>query len=197
MEIKELKKEIDGLTRVDKSLNGFKESWLKKIQSNTNKEQLFLQELDEGDKKEINGYLEAYQKIFNQLSYAKFTQEKLSSLAQCLIELKLTSLNGDRNKPKMLVNKFIKDDFLGLKQLVDELNQFDFNLKNLNLIYEKTNQLLLQKMPLEYSVALLDGAHKNHLNSLFLTSQKQKKLLKGLGKEFISLAKDMKKKGKL
>jgi len=43
----------------------------------------------------------------------------------------------------------------------------------------------------------MDSPHENHLNSLFSISKKQKKLLGTLGKEFISLAKEMKKKKKL
>ncbi len=197
MELKELKKEINSLTGVDKILSKFKNSWLKQIRPNTNQQFPFLQELDEGIKKETNDHLLAYQKIFNQLEYVRFTQEKLSSLAHYLIELKLTTLNKDKHKSKVLLNKFINDDFLKLKSLVDEVNQFGFNLNGLKQIYNQVNQMLLQNIPLEHSVALMDSPHKDHLSSLFLSSKKQKKLLKILGKEFISLAKEMKKKKRL
>lgn len=197
MELKELKKEINSLTGVDKILSKFKNSWLKQIRPNTNQQFPFLQELDEETKKETNNHLFAYQKIFNQLGYVRFTQEKLSSLVQYLIELKLTTLNKDKNKSKILLNKFINDDFLKLKGLVDEVNQFGFNLKGLKQIYNQVNQMLLQNISLEHSVALMDSPHKNYLSSLFLISKKQKKLLKILGKEFISLAKEMNGKKRL
>lgn len=197
MELRELKKEINNLTRIDKILSKFKNSWLKQIKSDTNRQFPFLQELDESIKKEINNCLFSCQKMFSQLKYAQFTQEKLSSLAQYLIELKLTSLNKDKNKSRVLLNKFINDDFLKLKVLIDEVNQLEFNLKGLKQIYNKVNQLLIQNIPLEHSVALMDSPHKNHLDSLLLISKKQKKLLKILGKEFISLAKEMKRKKNL
>ena len=92
MEIKELKKEIDSLSNVNKVLLNFKKSWLKKIKANTNQDFPFLQELDEGVKEEINDYLVSYQKIFGELKYAQFINEKLSSLAHYLIELKLISV---------------------------------------------------------------------------------------------------------
>jgi len=128
MELKELKKEINSLASIDENLLGFKNSWLKQIKHNTNQQFPFLQELDQKTKKELNNSLSSYQKLFNQLKYAQFTQEKLSSLAHYLVELKLTSINDDKKKSKVLLNKFIRDDFLKLKNLVDEVNQFEFNL---------------------------------------------------------------------
>jgi len=197
MQLRQLKKEIDGLSHVNKTLIDFKESWIKQIKLNTNQQFPFLQELDEKTKKRINNHLSAYPKLFQELKYAKFTQEKLASLAQYLIELKLTSLNGDIHKPKVLVNKFIHDDYLKLNNLVDEVKQLDFNLNNLKLLYNKVNRLLLRNLPLEHSISLMDAPHKNYLNSLLLISKKKKKLLKNVGQEFISLTKDMKKNKKL
>ncbi len=197
MEIKELKKEIDGLSNINKALLGFKKSWLKKIKANSNQEFPFLQELDERVKGEINNYLVSYQKIFGELKYAQFINEKLSSLAHYLIELKLTSLNGDKVKPKILVKKFVNDDFLNLRQLVDEVNQFGFNLDSLKEVYDQVNGKVLENVSLEPSVVLMDAPHKEYLSSLFLICRKQKRLLKSLGKEFISLTKEMKRKKKL
>lgn len=197
MGLKELKKEINSLTNVDEVLLKFKNSWVRQIKSNTNQQFPFLRELDENIKKEVNDCLLSYQKIFTQLKYARFTQEKLSSLAQYLIELKLTCLNDNKRKSKVLINKFINDDFLKLKNLVDEVNQFEFNLTNLKNIHNNVNQMLLNNVSLENSVALMDSPHEKYLNSLFVISQKQKKLLKVLGEEFVSLAKEMKKKKKL
>jgi hypothetical protein len=197
MELKELKKEINNLSGINKTLLNFRESWLKQIKQNSNQQFPFLQKLNKEAKKEINNYLSSYQKIFNQLKYAYFTQEKLSSLAHYLIELKVTSFNKDKSKSKILLSKFIHDDFLKLNILVDEVNQFAFNLDNLKQIYNKANQMLVKNISLEHSITLMDSPHKNHLNSLFLISKKQKKLLKILGKEFLSLAKEMKKKKRL
>lgn len=197
MELKELKKEINGLADINKILFKFKDAWLKPIKENTNKQFLFLQKLDQETKKEINALLSSHQKIFDQLKYAQFINEKLSSLAHYLIELKLSFLNRDEKKSKVLINKFINDDFLKLKNLVDEASQFGFNLKNLRQVYGKVNKILLQSIPLKHSLIFMDSSHKSHLNSLFLASRKQKKLLGILGKEFISLVREMKKKKRL
>lgn len=197
MQLKELKGEIDALAKVEKVLASFKNSWLKPIRFNTNKYYSFLQQLDPQTKTQLNFYLDASQQLLHQLAYAPFTKEKLSSLAHYLIELKLASFNGDQTKPKAIINKFIKDDFLNLRQLIDEANQFEFDLKQLKLIYYKVNRLLLPQLSLEHSVAFIDAPHKSHLRSLLAASEKQKKLLKILGKEFVSLVKEMKKKKKL
>jgi len=197
MQLRQLKKEIDGLSHVHKTLVEFKSSWIKQIKPNTNQQFPFLQELDEKTKKRINNHLSAYPKLFQELKYVQFTQEKLAALAQYLIELKVTSLNGDTNKPQVLVNKFIHDDYLKLKNVVDEVHQLEFNLNNLDLMYNKVNRLLLRNLPLEHSIAFMDAPHKNYLNSLLLVSQKKKRLLRDLGQEFISLTKQMKKSKKL
>jgi len=194
MQLKELKKEINSLSNLNKTILNFKNSWIKQIKPNTNRQFSFLQKLNKKTKNEINNNLSSYQKICRQLNYVQFTQEKLSSLAHYLIELKLTTLNENHRKSKVLLDKFINDDFLRLKNLIDEVNQFEFNLINLQQIYSQTNQLLVQKLPLEDIITLMDSPHKNHLNSLILISKKQKRLLKTLGKEFISLAKEMKRK---
>jgi len=197
MELRELKKEIDGLGQINKTLKNFRNSWVKQIKPNTNQQYPFLQELEEKTKKRINNHLSVSPKLFQELEYVQYTQEKLASLAHYLIELKLTSLNGEENKPQMLVNKFVNDDYLKLKNLVDEVQQLEFNLNSLKLLYGRVNRLLLRNLPLEHSIAYMDAPHKNHLNSLLLIAQKQKKLLKIIGKEFIVLTKQMKKNKKI
>lgn len=197
MELKELKKEIDRLERVDAVLFKFKKSWLKQIKPNTNKQFPFLRRLDSKTKKQLNLKLETHQKVFNQLRYARFTQEKISSLAHYLIELKLASFNGDTKKPQAILNKFINDDFLKLTNVINEADQFEFNLNNLKQIYDESNILVSEQLNLEDSLLFMGAEHQQHLASLFEISHKQKKLLKSLGVEFISLVKEMKKKKRL
>ncbi|MBR9683878.1 hypothetical protein GOV03_05050 [Candidatus Woesearchaeota archaeon] len=197
MELKELKKEINGVANIDENLLNFKNAWLKQIKHNTNQHFPFLQELDPVTRKEINNNLSTYQKIFNQLKYAQFTQEKLASLAHYLVELKLTCINEDKTKSKRLVNKFLRDDFLKLHNLVDEVHQFTFNLDSLTQLYHRTNKLVLQNIPLEHSLTFVNSPHEKHLKSLVAISQKQKELLRILGTEFISLAKEMRRKKKI
>ncbi len=194
MKLRELKREIDSLKNVDKTIVEFRTSWLKKIKRNTNQHFPFLLELDKGIKKEVNNNLFSYQKIFSEFRHSHFTQEKLSSLAKYLVDLKLASINEDKKKSKLLIDKFIKDDFLNLKKVVSEVSDFDFNLKNMKTIYDQTNKIIVKELQLEESVIFMDASHKDHLNSLLLVSKKQKKLLKVLGKEFISLVRSMKKR---
>ena len=194
MEIKELKKEIDSLPDLNKVLSNFRKFWLKEIKKNTNPDFAFLQKLEEGAKKEINSYLKNCQEIWGELGYAQFINEKLSALAHYLLELKLTSLNGDKKKSKMIMKKFITDEFLSLKQLVEEVKNFELNLKKLRQVYDKVNQQILEEVSLEESVRLMDAPHKNYLNSLFLICRKQKRLLKSLGEEFIYLSREKERK---
>lgn len=197
MPLKELKKEVDSLADLNQSLVKFKKTWLRQIKPGTNRSFPFLQELDSHLKKEINQLLASRQPFFNRLKYAQFINEKLSSLAQYLIELKLTSLNGDTQKPKMLLNKFLRDDFLNLKNMVDEVREFELALNRFQQTYHQINQVLARNLPLEHSLAFLAASHNEHLNTLRLTARQQKVLLRRLGAEFISLTRTMKKEKKL
>jgi hypothetical protein len=197
MELKVLKTELAGLDNIDKVLVNFKDTWIKQIKKNSNQHFPFLWELNKGVKKEINDCLSSYQGVLNQLKYASFTQEKLSSLAHYLIELKITVLNDDKKKSRMIVGKFIQDDFLKLKSLVDEVKQFESDLENMKQVYNKVNKIVAPRLSLEHSLIFMDSSHKNHLDNLFLVCEKQKKLLKVLGQEFVSLTREMKKEKKL
>lgn len=190
MSLRELKREIDGLTNPNKLLFQFRNSWIKVIKNNTNQNFSFLQELEPKLKKEINQQLLFFQKILSQLNSFQFTQEKLSLLAQSLIELKLTSLNKDQLKPKLLIKKFLRDDFLNLNILIKEITQLERNLIQLQQIYQQVNSLIIQHLSLEQSLAFLEAPHRNQLQALFSLLKKQKKLLVVLGKEFLSLVRE-------
>ena len=193
MKLKELKRDVDSLGHVNKTINSFKKTWVKHLKPNSNSHLPFLQNLDDDTKKQVNNNLENYRKIMAELNNVQFTQEKLSTLAQSLIDLKLTSFNGDNMKPRIIMNKFIHDDFMNLKTIVDEVNQFEFNLKNLNEIYHQTNHLITNNLPLEHSVTFMDSSHKNHLNTMGVICDRQKTLLKHMGQEFIHLTRNIKK----
>ncbi len=197
MELKVLKKELAGLDKAGKVLADFKDSWIKQIKKNSNQHFPFLLELNKGVKKEINNCLSSYQQVLSQLKYASFTQEKLSSLAHYLVELKITVLNDDKRKSKMIVGKFIKDDFLKLKVLVDEVRQFESNLKDMEQVYNQVNKIIAPRLSLEHSLVFMDSPHRNHLDNLFSVCDKQKNLLKSLGKEFVSLTREMRREKKL
>lgn len=190
MELKELKKEVEELKKIDSHIKSLDSSWLKQIKKNTNSHFPFLQDLGNEIKKQVNNNLLTHQKIMAELNGAQFVQEKMICLAKYLIDLKLARFRQEKKKEKMLVNKFVKDRFLNLKSVVDETKQIDFNLNNLQNLYNQTNRLIVRELPLEESVIFMDAEHKVHLNRLLETSEKQKRLLKKLGLNFISLMRE-------
>ena len=192
MDLRELKREVDGLGDIDKNLRQMKSSWIKQIRKGSNQEFNFLNQLDDNSKKNLNDKLIVFNGLHKQLRRGQIVNEKLKTLAHYLVELKVASLSGDKRKPKILVRRFLSDEFTGLHSLVNEVKEFELNLNNLTDVYDEINLHLAGVLPLEHSVALLDSPHKNYLNKLKVISTKQKRFVKLVGKHFIFMAKSMK-----
>ena len=190
MELKQLKQEIDSLPNIEKTVSNFEKTWLKPIRKNTNQQHPFLQTLDA---REINAQLAEFKKFLNDIKYAQIVNEKLKTLAYCLIELKLASLTNDYRKTKRLIHKFISDPDISIKHLIFEIPYLESQLSLMRDSYHKILENISKKVGLENSVKLLDGEHKQYLNQLVSISAKQKKYLSLIGKNFVSLSRELKK----
>jgi hypothetical protein len=189
MDLRELKKEVQALTSLEEDLHDFRENWIRPIRSNTNLHLPLLNILDEKTKKALNQQFSSLQPTFSIIRSGQQVNEKLSSYVRYLIELKLTTLNGDKNKFKMLINHLIKDDFHNLQKTINEIKLLESSLVSLKQNYSQINQQLEEKLPLEGKLFLMDPKHKNSLLKIELTIKKQKELVQLLGKHFVQLAK--------
>lgn len=218
MQLKELKKEIENLPDIDEHLKSFSESWLEPFLSNTGnykfnqrkKHLKSLKKLTNEEQLEINEKIKTFYKIFESLKFGQITSNKMHTIGRSLIELKLMSFqlqnstengnflmnSGTGKKYNYVTNKIIDDDFNGIKPIINEIKEFDFNLLRLEDIYKEVNQYLYNKLPLEHSVILMNKPHGNHFKKLKDVSKRRKRLIKDLGINFIALQQEMRKRPK-
>ncbi len=193
MELRELKKEVHRLPSVDENLRLFRESWIRPLRETSNHHLPFLKELDEETKKELNWRLHTLKSIFNNLQAGQMLNDKLKDHARNLIELKLTTFNGDRRKSEVLTNQFLNDDCLNIKQTIKDVQEFGEDVRELAVQYQEINELLQKKLSLEEVLFYLDLPHKLYLYNLSRTAQKQKTIVQELGRHFVSITREARK----
>lgn len=191
MNLRELKKEVKALLNIEHNVKKFKENWPKPklLRTNTNNHLSFLNDLHPEFKKALNKKLSSAKEDLDYIQYSQMINEKLFHYARYLIELKLTTFNDDRRKSKLITNRFLNDDFLNLKETIFQIKSFENCVKNLSEHYDDVNQLLNKNLSLDERVIFLNLPHKHYLNNLKDISQKQKTIVKELGKHFIDLVK--------
>ncbi len=189
MDLRELKKETSALPDLSEHLQKFQQSWVKPIRANTNKNLPFLQNISEKRKQEINDNLFAFQQKLKEIGSAQVVNQKLQEYARYLIELKLTTLNGNKNKASYITKLLLQDEFLSITSLIHDIKYLEKNIKSATYRYSHINDLVQKGAPLEEAVQFMHLPHKNHLQALLSTSRKQKTLVKHLGEHFISLVK--------
>ena len=109
--------------------------------------------------------------------------------------MKLLSLRGaeDSHKMNFLQGKVLEDPHVSISSAIDRVKAFDDDLQTIEAMYHDINGYLHQSLSLEHSVALLELPHYAYLKSLQLANQKHKKIVKKLGREFVSLQRKLKK----
>lgn len=194
MDLRQLKKEVHALPNLPEHLQQFQQHWIKPIKTNTNKHFPFLQSLSIEKKQEINHKLLTVQMKLREVEQAQVINQKLQEYARCLIELKLTTLNGNKAKAKYLTNLLLHDEFLNITGLIEEIKYLEKNLKSISYKYHHINELIQKEAPLEEVVQFLHLPHKGHLQQLLTAAKKQKVLVKHLGGHFVALVKETRKK---
>ncbi len=194
MDLRDLKKEASALPDLSIHLQKFQQSWIKPIRANTNKHLPFLQKIPESKKQEINDKLYAFQQKLKELEHAQMVNHKLQEYAKYLIELKLTTLNGNKNKAQYIINHLVQDQFLNTSNLLHDIKYLEKNVKSIVYKYHHLNEVIQKEAPLEEAVHFMHLPHKEHLQSLLSASRKQKLLAKHLGEHFVSLAKQIRRK---
>ena len=190
MPLRELKKEVHGLPSVEEYVDKFKDNWIKPLRSNTNSHIPFVRKLDGKTQKKLNKKLNKFHSEMNILKNSQIIHDKLKSYSRYLIEMKLTTLNGDKNKSKVITNQLLNDDFLNMKGTIRQVKQFENNVNDLQKDYNEINELLEKHLSLEEAIFFMDLPHKKYMSSLVKTSQKQKKIVRKIGRSFIKLAKE-------
>lgn len=194
MDLKELRKEVHSLPEINPNLQKFQENWIKPLRANSNQRYPSLRRLDAHSQKEVNEKMSALQKNLDSFKQCQMVNNKLCNYSHYLIELKLTTLNGDRNKSKVIINRLLNDEFLKLENTIMDIQLLKEEAEKIRHAYNQINDILQEKLSLEETVFLQDSLHKKYLNCLLQTPSQQNKLIKQLGEHFVSLVKEIKSK---
>ena len=190
MEIKELKKEVESLTNLSVDLKKFQDNWLHPIRKNTNYNLPFIKDLDQNTKQKLQLKLTALQPILNQINSSQIIQDKLKQYSRYLVELKLSTFNGDQEKSKVISHQILNDDYLSLKQTLSEVKLLGASLNHLQREYQEINQMVSKNLTLEDSLFFMDLPHQKYLNNLLQTSKRQQELSHRLGTHLITMIKE-------
>ncbi len=194
MDLRELKKEVHSLPNFSEHLQKFQQSWLKPIKVNTNKHLPSLQNLSPKKKQEINNKLFFVQQKIKEVESAQLLSQKLQQYAHYLVELKLTTLNGNKAKAHYVTNLLVNDQFLNTAHLIQDVKDVEKNVRSITYKYHHLSEVVQKEVPLEEKIQFIQLPHKEHLQALIATSKKQKMFLKQLGEQFLSLAKETNRK---
>jgi len=192
MEIRELKKEVHKLECVEKNVNSFQEHWVKPIKSNTNKHLPFLKNLPHDLKSKLNNKLLEFHKVLAEVKEGAFLHSKLQSYTRYLVQMKLNSLRGDHSNSRFITNYLLNDEVLNMKRTIEEIKSFEKNVQNMSEQYHEINELLHKHLSLEEALFLMELPHKKYIYNLIQTSKNQKKIVRHIGRHFVSLAKKSK-----
>lgn len=189
MELRELKKEVQNLPSIQENLQLFQENWIRPLRSNTNSHLPFLSNLDPATRKEINQRLGKLNKTLDDIKSNQLIHEKLQQYARQIVELKLTTLNGNTQKFKSITNSLLHDEFLSMKNTLADINAYEENISRLSEEYNHINDLLQHKLSLEETLFFLDLPHRLYLHNLLKISKDHQMIARDLGRHFVSIAK--------
>ncbi|MFA6460740.1 MAG: hypothetical protein WCV90_00605 [Candidatus Woesearchaeota archaeon] len=189
IELKEIKKEILALPSIQDNLQRFQDSWFKPLSQN-NLHLPFIKGLDPGTKQELNQVLLSVQDHLQQIQLSDQINDRLHRHAHQLVELKLTSFNGDRKKSKMLTNDLSKDD-TSIHRTVNHIQRFKSSTLALAHHYEEVSQLLEKKLSLEEAVFYMSLPHKKYLTNLLKIADHHEKIVRDLSHHFVTIADEL------
>lgn len=189
MDLKEIKKEVNELENVQETLKNFQDSWVRPLRQN-NAHLPFLKKLSGEAKEELNSRLLTLQDNVEQIQSSQLIHDNLRHHSYSLVELKLCAINGDKNKAKMLASQLSSKDY-GIKNTINQIRSFQENVSQLSEQYEVINQLLQKHLSLEEMVYFMQLPHKKYLRSLLKTSEQHQKIVRDLGRHFITIAEEV------
>ncbi|MEK6969636.1 MAG: hypothetical protein AABW48_04365 [Nanoarchaeota archaeon] len=189
MDLRELKREVQTLPDLSECAETFQTHWIKPLRSNTNKTFPFLNRLPAETKSEINVRLLAAQKNLSQIKQYQLINQKLTTYSHYLIELKLTTLNGNKTKFKFIAHQLLHDEFLKLQNVIMDIKDFEENIVALSKTYQEVNKRLEQNLSLDESISVMDLPHQKYLLSLIDTCKKQKLIVRQMSRHLAALVK--------
>lgn len=186
MELRELKKEVYNLPDVRQDLHNFQAHWIKPLQG---KSGISTKSFSSQPRKELGRRLVRAQNTLNSLQEGHSITQKLQQYARQLIELKLTTFNGDTPKSKAIIHLLLNDKFLNLTQTIQQVKAYDQQLVDLQQQYQDINEMVHHHLSLEEALYFMEMPHSRYLQNLVTLGEKHQALVRDVGRHFVSLTK--------
>jgi len=188
--LKQLRQEILQLPNLSEIVQNFQNNWINPLRSN-NAHLPFLKKLPPQTKTLLNEKLIKLDNTLTSLKNSQHIHERMHNHSHDLIELKLTTLNGNKAKQKLLTNKLTNDEFSSIKNTVKHVKKFQEETFALNQQYQEVNQLLEKQLSLEEIVYYMNLPHRKYLNTLIKTADNHQKIVRDLGRHFVTIAEEV------
>ncbi len=192
MQLKQLKKEVEQLPSASASVANLRKHWVSAIRYNESTQTSLLDPLGPETRQLVREKVALASKLLEELEYGQRIAQKLQHYARCLVELKLTELNGDKAKSTLLTKRLLQDEYLNLQATIADIRSFDATLQEFLRHYRDVNEVLQKELPLEDNVAFTHAPHGVSLRTLQMISFRQKEAVRGLGTEFVKMVKKRK-----
>lgn len=189
MDLRELKKEVEKLPSIEVSFKGLHEHWYRPLTAYPGTKAHFMNSLSVESRKALKEKMVLLQPHLMNLKQNLTLHDQYRSFARHLVELKLTTINGDQKKAKMLVSTLAKDEFLNLKSTILKMKSFQESVKEVSRGYHEINELVSKDLSLEEALFFMDLPHKRYVANLMKLSQDHSYIVRDLGRHFVSLAK--------
>ena len=190
MDLREIKKEAESLHNIEKNLKQFQNNWIKPLKKNSNKHLPFIKDLDENSKKQIHDKISQLKNTFEEIKSCQVINEKLKHYSKYLIEMKLSTFNDNQQKSQVITNQFLNDDFMNLKNTLNQIKAFESNVNHLHQQYHEVNDLLHKRLSLEEAVFFMEIPHLKYLHNLLQVTKDHKTISRHIGKNMIALIKE-------
>lgn len=183
-----LKKEVELLPNLQEMATGLHDDWIKPLTAYPGTKAYFMQSLSVEKSQEVRKTLTEAQKHISTIKQSQNIHDVLALYARYLVELRLSQINGDTTKASFLLKR-LRDTSVSLAKTISDIKMFEESVRQLHQTYHCVNMLLEKELSLEEALYLMDLPHRKYLHTLLKTMEKQKGIVRDLGRHFVSLTK--------
>ncbi len=184
----DLRKEVHSLDDSSRVLADFREAWIAPLKDNANGNFSFLRDLPNNVKDNVNSKLQVMDVQLDKAQRNVKVQEKIRSHVRQLIDWKLANFQGNHAKAKMLTSQLLNDDYMSLPATIAQLREYDTSIKMVESHYHEITELLHKTLSLDEAVYMMQMPHLKYLATLKRTAEKQKFIVRDLGRHLVSIA---------
>ncbi len=190
MELREIKREVERLPDIRKNVAGLRDSWFRHVKGSAVSEYKVFANLPADVKKQVGVRVALIENCLQGMDASSVIHDKLRAHARCLVDLKLMQFKGDKVATRRLTGSLLKDEFLSVPQVLKDIQSFEKHVQKFGEVYHEVNELMQKQLSLEETLFLMDLPHRLYFYNLIKTSQKQKAIVRDLGRHFVEITKE-------